>query len=172
MRRLLLLAPLLLAACGGNPPVTEVSDRWPASVDTLSPVPAGTSERYEEVLLDSLDGVDEVELFRLDEAASVAHFDVVMLRSDDGFSADEVNQLRCDVHRRLGVQPHQLEDEYAGEHGMHGSGGHFGVDADGVAVLVTSRMDEADARRVAEALGGEDDPDVEPCTVEDEPKRR
>lgn len=161
VRRLLPLALLLLAACG-TPSVSKVTERWPDSLETLVPVPKAVSDRYERALLDQLDGVEEVRLFRLATSPKLGHFDVLVLRTDSGFSPDEVNQLRCDVLAQVGGTSSLAEDEYDGELGMHGQGGRFSVDADGVAVVVVSSMDDAQAREVAEALGGEDD-DAAPC---------
>lgn len=170
MRPLLLMAPILLFSGCGTPTADDVAERWPEEVDKLAPVTDEQQEQYEELLLDSFDGAESIDFYTLDETSYLGPLSVVIVTGEDELTGDEINQLRCDLAWRTGAGSLATEDEYDGELGLHGSGGTFSVNADGVGVLVVSSMDSDDARTVAEELGGEDEDDVEPCDDSERPR--
>ncbi len=150
-----------VAGCGDRPSAEDVAARWPDSVGELSRPSQGTEEHYAEVLLDGLDGVSDIDLYTFD-AGTIGPLSVLVVTGEDDFTDAQVNQLRCNLGFQVGTDVSE-NDDYAGERGMHGSGGSFSVSVDGIAVLVQSTLTDEQARKVAEALGGEGGPLTTPC---------
>lgn len=172
MRRLALLSPLMLlsAGCGGPPTIDDIADRWPEQVDGMAPVKASTNDHYTKQFFGDANGVDEVQFFQLDEAsAGLGPLDVVVLRSEEGLTPEEVNHLRCSFFASSGALTFTGDDEYAGEDGLHGLDGFFSVNVDGVAVLVSSTLSDDQVHDVARALGGEDESEEANCMEPDPP---
>jgi hypothetical protein len=184
MRFGLLLAPLaVVAGCAGSPSAEDIADRWPDAVGVITPGEQPAADVYEERFLEHLDGADAIALYTLDDDEVARGYGlkaVQIITSANGFSADEVNQMRCEIVGMIGVVPEgdddvsddRLYDAYGGEDGLHGSGGVFIVDVDGAAVFVASSLTEDQAHQVARALGGVDEVATKPCDMEMAPLSR
>lgn len=158
----------LVAGCSSDPPTPEeLIERWPSAAGTLEAPAERTQEHYERLLLKSFDGADSIRFYDYTGPGDLGMgpLSVLIITGEGAFSADDVFQFQCGFVDGIGKQEgDDFTDEYGGEDGLHGSGGMFSVNVDGVAVMVTSALSEKQAHEVAKALRGEDEERADgPC---------